>query len=349
MSAISPALNIDSHVLGESLIAVRAKLLSTLPLIQKVDAYANTDLNVTWDKLRTLDLDNIAQTTNKIQVDLASVIKEFVMFNQEANNPEFIGDILRELPAKIEVHQQLEHGAAKADQTAAVSALADTVEQIGTDFSETLTKKDAEIDEQVQQATAAVESAEEEFKATLAKLVAMSKANPGAEIQNIITMGRELLTKLTSKGDKKGTFDLAEASNAVALISRVTTGPTSLKDIEKQLTAAKANLERARAAKASADEANITRSNANTSATRTAIEETKKLLDVVRKEEGKLSEAWNAMKEELSAYLADFKKNEKENTPDTQRALSAHIHKVTSSEAALKAVAKGLEETAYKL
>jgi hypothetical protein len=53
MSSISPALNIDGHALGKSLAAARAQLLATLPLIEKVDEYANTKFGGKWAKLRT--------------------------------------------------------------------------------------------------------------------------------------------------------------------------------------------------------------------------------------------------------------------------------------------------------
>jgi hypothetical protein len=66
--------------------------------------------------------------------------------------------------------QTLEDGAAKADQTAAVRDLSNAVHQIGVEFAQSVAEKDKEIDSELQQATAAVGSAEEEFKAVLAKV-----------------------------------------------------------------------------------------------------------------------------------------------------------------------------------
>ncbi|KAF7366112.1 hypothetical protein MVEN_00488000 [Mycena venus] len=347
MSSISPAFNIDGHALGKSLAAARAKLLATLPLIEKVDDYANTKLGGKWAKLRTPTLDNIAQTTNETQVDLATAIKDFLMFNQEANNPDFTNDIIAEVGKKA---QTLEDGAAKANQTAAVRELSDAVHQIGVDFAKSVAEKDKEIDSELQQATAAVGSAEEEFKAVLAKLVDTSKVDPGAKIEEFMRMGKELLTKIGEIGGK-GTKN-SKAAAALAAVSSVGTPKdpspaTDLKEVERQLTAAKANLQSARDAKARADAADAVRSAADTPATRAAIKQTEDLLETVHKEEGKLAEAWNAMANELSGYLKDFTNNQKENTPATQRALTAHIHKVTSSEAALKDLAASLEDAAH--
>ncbi|KAJ7026415.1 hypothetical protein C8F04DRAFT_1400027 [Mycena alexandri] len=342
MSTFSPAFNIDSRALGKSLTTVRAKLLDTLPLIEKVDVYANTQFGAVWAKLRTPDLDNIAQTTKETQVDLAGVIKEFLMFNQEANNPDFTNDIMVEVGRQVKV---LEAGAAKANQTATVKALSDTVDQIGVDFANTVAEKDKEINAELQQATAAVASAEEEFEAVLAKLVARSKVDPGAKIQELISMGKELLTQFTGK---KSTAALAAPSSGVTRKGpSPATDPVDLKEVEQQLADAKVKLQSARDAKASADAADAARSTAP--AARAAIKEIKDLLDTVAKEEGKLAGAWNATTKELSGYLGDFKKNQEENIPATQRALSGRIHKVTSSEAALNDFAKSLEDTAYNL
>ncbi|KAJ7731400.1 hypothetical protein B0H16DRAFT_1772978 [Mycena metata] len=327
MSAISPAFTIDGHVLGNALAAARAKLLATLPLIEKVDDYANTKFGAKWSALRTPVY--------------------FLMFNQEANNPEFTDDIIAEVGGKA---QTLEDGAAKADQTAAVKELSDAVHEIGVDFAKAVAEKGREIDSELQRANVAAASAQDEFKAVLDKLVAISKVDPGTKIQELISMGKDLLTKvsdISGKGTKNGKGAAALAAVKSVGTPKDTSPSTDLKQLQQQLDAAKARLQSATEAKVKAEAANATRSAADTPGTCSAIQQTEDLLETVRKEEGKLAEAWNATAKELSDYLKDFTKNQKENTPATQRVLTAHVHKVTSSVAALKAFAASLEDAAH--
>ncbi|KAJ7729205.1 hypothetical protein B0H16DRAFT_1734359 [Mycena metata] len=345
MSAISPALTIDGHVLGNALAAARAKLLATLPLIEKVDDYANTKFGAKWSALRTPALDDIIQTTNVTQVDLASAIKGkhiapltslLTLSNTDVHQISSFGGKA----------QTLEDDAAKADQTAAVKDLSDAVHKIGVDFAKAVAEKDQEIDSELERANAAAASAQDEFKA----LVAISKVDPGAKIQELISMGKDLLTKvsdISGKGTKNGKGAAALAAVKSVGTPKDTSPSTDLKQLQQQLDAAKARLQSATEAKVKAEAANATRSAADTPGTCTAIQQTEDLLETVRKEEGKLAEAWNATAKELLDYLKDFTKNQKENTPATQRVLTAHVHKVTSSEAALRAFAASLEDAAH--
>ncbi|KAJ7724612.1 hypothetical protein B0H16DRAFT_1736551 [Mycena metata] len=213
--------------------------------------------------------------------------------------------------------------------------LSDAVHEIGVDFAKAVAQKDQEIDSELERANVAAASAQDEFKAVLDKLqliLVLSSLSPyRRSIQELISMGKDLLTKvsdISGKGTKNG-----KGAAALAAV--------------KSLDAAKARLQSATEAKVKAEAANATRSAADTPGTCTAIQQTEDLLETVRKEEGKLAEAWNATAKELLDYLKDFTKNQKENTPATQRVLTAHVHKVTSSEAALRAFAASLEDAAH--
>jgi hypothetical protein len=71
------------------------------------------------------------------------------------------------------------------------------------------------------------------------QLVAISKVDPGAKIQELIGMGKELLTQIGEIGGK-GTKN-GKAAAALAAVSSVVTPKdprpaTDLKEVERQLT-----------------------------------------------------------------------------------------------------------------
>lgn len=67
------------------------------------------------------------------------------------------------------------------------------------------------------------------------QLVAISKVDPGAKIEELISMGKELLTQIGGKGTKN-----SKATAALAAVSSVVTKDpspaTDLKEVERQLT-----------------------------------------------------------------------------------------------------------------
>ncbi|KZT05994.1 uncharacterized protein LAESUDRAFT_726567 [Laetiporus sulphureus 93-53] len=335
----APVFSNDMRVLGHKAKEVRTEVVDLVVPIQRVDGYADTSLFSTWQTLLP-KLDKTNQAAKETEVDLERIITQYLMFHSEANNPDYTADIIIEFTAQV---KQLQEGAKRADQTAEVKAAGEDTVRFKTQFETTVKAKDKAIDRALDDATNEVTRLEDKVDKIQKQLSEMQGTHNLKNLGNAVASAKGIL------GRKKDQDATKDHDSKIGDDDDDDKTPENKKQLEAELAAARKELQAARNVKIEAVAKADARDKADTPATQAALEKLQMDISTFLAEEEKLAAAWNAMAKEVAEYLSLFVKNRDNNSPETQRALSNHIHKVSSTQDKLKQFAQSLKDSAYNL